>query len=323
MFKFWMLNGLRVQMLHDDPSDGGGGGGEGIADDLPPTGEHPDFDIPGGVGRGEEGSVDDDPAPQPRAQPRAGDPAGRGRQEPVETVPKHRLDEVIAARDEIAERLATTDKELARFKKLIGASLGIVDPDAPDAPKPLTEREQALQARILQLLPPWVGKLQKIADKVDVLDDVAAQMPDFSNQNKQYWTRVARQMCDGMEAKVAPLFLGKGKAAGDMSPEMRARYRSDFFQWVQSNDKRMERYEGLDNSLIDDYAKELDATVVAPLRRQYGAAALTRSREVARLPVSGGAGTPTRTPQPRPKPVDEDEAADRAWANLQERLQEA
>jgi hypothetical protein len=89
---------------------------------------------------------------------------------------------------------------------------------------------------------------------------------------------------------------------------------------VQAEEARVERYEALDQTLLDEYRKEIDDTVVAPLRRQYGASALSRSRQVDKLPVAGGSGTPTRTPKPKAEPLDEDSAADAAWANLQERL---
>jgi hypothetical protein len=325
MLRFWKLIG-QPTLFFFDPDDGGGMG----ADDDPHDGDdpgggaedHPDFAIPAGVGGAEDG---DEPAVAASAKPagKAGEkPAGKSGGEPVESVPKHRFDEVIGQRDDFQRKYDAHEVELQKLRRLIGASLGITDPADEGKPKPLTPREQAIQQRMYALVP-GLENILKLSDKVDALAGIAQSMPDFDRQNKQYWTRVARSMFDGMEAKIAPLLLGERKTVTDMDPKMRARYRADFVQWVQSDEQRVDRYEALDQSLIDDYRKEIDDTVVAPLRRQYGASALTRSRAVDKLPVAGGSGTPTRTPKPKAEPMDEDAAADAAWKNLQERISAA
>jgi hypothetical protein len=324
MLRFWKLCGQPTWFLYDAPGEGGGGGagdgdGEGADEDPTPESDHPDFETPAGVGGPED---DEPPAEDPKRPPvKAGErPAGPGPREPVETIPKYRLDETIAERDALKSRVAATDAELAKLKRLVGASLGIVDPDNEGKPRPLTPREQAIQKRMFELVP-GLQNILKLSEKTDALASLAESMPDFTKQNEQYWGRVARSMYDGMEAKVAPLFLGDGKTVADMTPAARNRLRTDFANWVQSDPTRADRYEALDQTLIDDYRTELEDTYITPVRRQLGAGALTRSRQVSRLPVSGGSGAPTRTPKPKAEPMDEDAAADAAWKDFQGRMQ--
>ncbi len=326
MFNFWrFLNG---PTLYFDAMDdlGGGGGGGGELEEEAPIGEHPDFETPEGVGgTGEEGVKPGAPAGngERRAAGEEGEQPVGGRkpgQQPVENVPKHRLDAVIQQRDTLQTEITSTKTELKRLQRLVGASLGIVDPDAPGQPKVLSDREKAIQARILELVP-WLKNLQGLSEKAESLAGLAESAPDFERQTKQYWGRVAQQMLDGMEASIAPLILGEGKKATDLSPEMKARYRVDFFNWVQADPKRVDRYEAVDRSLVDDYRKELDDYFVGPVRRQYGAGVVTRQKQVAKLPVGGNSSAPVAGGKPKPKLADEDAAADAAWTNFQERQQ--
>jgi len=165
-----------------------------------------------------------------------------------------------------------------------------------------------------------MGKFEKLADKAEVLEGLVNSVPDFERQNKQYWDRVATTMVGGMEAQLAPLYLGEGKTAKDMPKEVSQRLRRDFFSWVQASEERITRYESLDEALISDFVTEYDQQMLAPLRRRFGADTLARSRGAARLPVGGNSSAPTSTPKPKSKPLDEDSAADAAWKNFQERV---
>ena len=320
MFKFWrFLNG--PTLLFDAVDDGGGGGGEEYDSDQP-TGEHPEFDVPdlggadnNGARAGSATGNEDDAAGASGDKP-AGKKSG---QPPADVIPKHRLDAVIARERALQQRYAATDAEVKRLKALLAANLGIVDPNAPPSAKPLNDREKAIQARILELVP-WLKDLQALAGNAEVLSGLAASAPDFDRQTKQYWNRVAATYMDSVDASIAPLILGEGKTAKDLTPQLRGRYRTDFLNWVQSDPDRVTRYESIDRTLVDDYRKELDDTFVAPVRRQYGADQVNRQKRTANLPVAGSSSAPVAGKKDTPKPVDEDAAADAAWKNLQERL---
>ena len=324
MFKFWrLLDGQ--SLLLDTPDDGGGGGADdGNPDDG--TGgdpdEHPDFEIPGGVGGADEDGVEaGNPPGTPGGKPKAaagGQPGGRQQGRQDETIPKYRLDEVSQQRDRLQAEVTTTKSELEKLKRIVTNALGITDPNE-GKPRQLTDREKAIQGRILELFPE-LKTLMALAPKVESLTGLADQMPAFERQSQQYWNRVAKTMLDGMADAVAPMFLGEGKKASDLTKEQRARFQVDFFNWIQADDKRVERYEAIDSTLIDEYRQELDAAWVQPLRRQSGVTALNRGRQVGRLPVGGNSSAPASTPKPKQKPLDEDTAADAAWANFQERI---
>ena len=132
--------------------------------------------------------------------------------------------------------------------------------------------------------------------------------------------RVAKSTMTSLDNGVAAAMLGKGRTSKDLGVKAASRFRRDFFEWVQSDQERLDRYEGLDPNLVEDYVKEVDETLIAPLRRRYGADAMSRYRAVENLPVGGHSSAPVGTPKPKGKAApDEDAAADAAWANFKER----
>jgi hypothetical protein len=318
MSRIWkFLDGLQPCYAPDDGAGGGDDGGDGV------VGEHPEFDVPEGVGTGDDGGEDsgNPPAPPQARQPLAAGGAG-GRQPvepPEETVPRHRLNEVIQQRNEYFRQFEEHRQETEKLRRFIAQALGIQDPNAPPAAKALTPREQAIQQRIFELVP-WLKDLQGLAANAQTLTELVGTMPAFERQSKQYWTRVASSTFEDLESKIAPVILGAGKKAADLDDRAKARYRQDFFNWIQMDARRVERYEAIDRSLIDEFVKDVDETVVQPLRRQYGAGALQRARQAGRLPVAGNGSAPVQPVRQSAVPKDADEAADRAWENLQDRL---
>jgi len=321
VFKFWKL--ADGQCLYFGPDGGGGGGDEaGAGDDdggheaEASTGlEHPDFVVPGGEDGSDAGEGD-------ATGQGAGDLATGAKKkpaEPVENVPKHRLDDVIRQRDEFGGRVTSQEAELKKLRALVAGALGITDPDAPAKPRELTAREQAVQKKLFELIP-GLEHIKDLVDQKESLLGLAASVPDFERQNKQYWDRVAKSTMDALDASVAKTMLGDGKTAKDLPKEIQARFRRDFFNWVQNDAERQGRYESLDATLIEDFAKEVDATLVAPLRRRYGADVVNRAKAAGKLPIGGSSSAPVSGQKPKEKPsLDEDTVADAAWTNFKER----
>lgn len=324
MYRAWkFLDGLSV--CFDTPDDGGAGGDGGEHSTGGGAGDHPEFEVPDGVGGAGDGEHDggNPPAKAGAPDPSAagGAPGGRGPGgQPVETVPKYRLDETIAARDRFERESRETKAEVEKLRRYVATALGIADPNAPAPAKELTPREKAIQQRIFELIPE-LKDLKDLAQHAGSLKGLVEQMPAFERQTGQYWNRVAATMLEGMEDGIAALVLGDGKKGADLDPKMKARYRADFASWVGADPKRVERYEAIDRTLIDEYKAEVDEAVVQPLRRQYGAKAATRARQIGKLPVAGNSSAPVAGVKKPAVPVgDADAAADAAWANLQERV---
>lgn len=318
MFKFWKL--ADGQCLYFSPDDGGGGGamdddGGGESQEASDGLEHPDFEAPVG---------DDDAAGDGQGDPAdrgAGDSAPRRRQPaaPIESIPKHRLDEVIRQRDEFGGRLSSQESELRKLRSIVAGALGIQDPNAPGQPRELTPREKAVQKKLFELVP----GLEHIGDLVaqrESLLGLAESVPDFERQNKQYWDRVAKSTMESLDGAVAKAMLGPNKSVKDLSKEAVGRFRRDFFSWVSDDEVRRDRYESLDAALIEEYVKEVDASLIAPLRRRYGADVMGRAGRIAALPVGGNSSAPVANQKPKQRPeLDEDAVADAAWQNFKER----
>lgn len=323
--RFFGWSSRIMEPLSQTPDDGAGGGDGG--DDAGFTGEHPDFAFPGGGNAGDDGGGDPARAPAaaaagrpaaPNAGGGEGDPAGRPGGQPhgtTEMVPGYRLEEVVGQRNELQKRIDAIEAENKRFKSLIAGSLGITDPNDPN-PKPLDARQQQIADRILELLP-WLKDLKGLAGKVESLNGLADSVPDFQRQNQAYWKRLAVRMMSGVEEAIAPVLLGEGKKPSDLAQATKDRYRADFIRWVQADEKKVDRYEGGDLTLIDDYRKELDAEL-APTRRATGAAALAAGRKRATLPVAGTGTAPIGQAPKKPESLDEDSAAQAAWDRLKE-----
>lgn len=330
MLKFWKLFDGQT-LFFEAPDSGGGGGDGGDGGDAGDGGdgggeasdglEHPDFKMPGGTddgAAGDGGGEGDQGGQEGGGAARKPKPKGA-----VESVPKHRLDEVIRSNADLKRQLANLEAENKRFKGGILASLGVRDPDAPAEPKQLTDRERAIQKRLMELIPGLgnLDKLSKLVEKSDVLESLVASVPEFTKQNERYWDQVAKTMAGAMETALAPLLLGEGKTAKDLSKDQQLRFRREFAAWVQGSDERIDRYESLDSTLVDDFVKELEDMVVAPLRRRYGADTLNRSGNASRLPVGGNSSAPVGSRKPNEKKaLSEDDAADAAWKNFKERV---
>ena len=315
--KFWNLTS---SWQFFSPDDGGGGGG-GAVDDGDSGGggeeasagiEHPEFQMPGGGDDDGGGDADDGAG--------VGDqPAGRRKPTPAEMIPKHRLDEVIGQRDYIGQRYSQTEAEVKKLRAIVANALGIKDPDSPAPPRELSARELAVQKRLYELIP-GLEHIKDLVENRESLLGLAQSVPDFERQNKQYWDRVAKSTMTSLDNGVAAAMLGKGRTSKDLGVKAASRFRRDLFEWVQSDQERLDRYEGLDPNLVEDYVKEVDETLIAPLRRRYGADAMSRYRAVENLPVGGHSSAPVGTPKPKGKAApDEDAAADAAWANFKER----
>lgn len=325
MLKFWKIVGGPT-LFFDAPDSGGGGGAadEDAGDEGGGGGDeggHPEFQIPAGVGAGDEGEGAADSGGDGSADDDQGGEAGRAggkRTGQPEMIAKYRYDEVNQRFSALTEQATKDRAELARLRAVVAGALGITDPSKP-VPRELGEREKAIKARLEQLFPE-LAVLRELAEQKDGLLGLAKSAPEFQRQNKAFWDRVATNMLDGVESAIAPLLLGEGKTAKDMNEKARARWRMDFVSWVDSDPRRVDRYQALDRTLIDEYREEIEETTVNPLRRQFGAGTIKRASAAARLPVGGSSSAPVSTGKKTTVPKDEDAAADAAWKNLQERL---
>lgn len=328
--RFFGLFGFVPQPLFNSPDDGSGGGaddfGGGDGGGGGPV-EHPDFEIPGGVGGSDDGQGDDDQRrgegePPARGAQNGGTPP-RGQNQPAGQppdgfIPKYRLDDVIRQNQTLQDQLRSMNDADRKLKMQLAAAFGITDPNNPQ-PRALSDKEKAIQARIFELIP-GLDKLLPLAAKAGELNTVLERVPEFSRQNDAYWQRLAKSTMTSVENAIAPALLGEGKTAKDLSPGQVKRFRSDFFSWVQSDRELQSRYLSGDSGLVADYVKELEETVLAPMRRQNGARAIAGDRRRQNLPIGGSNGTPTSGGSQTPKPLDEDAAASLAWKRAQEAI---
>lgn len=270
------------------------------------------------------GEVGGTPTPQPGAEPG------------TEAIPKYRLDETIAQRDQAARAVQVQHEIIteqrqqlqtmqAMITRLMGGEQVPAMPGAPAAAaKPvLSEGDQKIVDRFYQLFP-QMREIEKLLPHTESLLKVTSEVvPQLQQSSKAHWERVSHHMYGLVDDGVAKVMLGEGKTGKDLGPEAQTRFRNDFYVWLQQDRSRQERYASLDASLISDFASELEHTYVAPVRQRYGATVTQRAAAAAALPTGGGGAAPVVAKPPVHNPKDEDATHKEAWDRVVQMRQTA
>lgn len=253
----------------------------------------------------------------PAAQPSAGQPGS-------EAIPKYRLDETIAQRDEASravrvqhEIITEQRQQIATMQAMVTRLMGGEQP-APGAPAvqpktPLSEGDQKIVDRFYQLFP-QMREIEKLLPHTESLLKVTSEVvPQLQQSTKAHWERVGHHMYGLVDDGVAKVMLGEGKTGKDLAPEAQSRFRNDFYTWLQQAPSRQQRYANLDATLVSDFASELEHTYVAPVRQRYGASVTQRAAAATNLPTGGGGAAPVVAKPPTHNPKDEEGTHSEAW----------
>lgn len=302
----------------------------------------PDYQVPDGVGDGDEPPGEPQPGapgtPQPGApgapqarqpgQPGApgrepgqpgqpGQPGPQGAQpgQPAgRNLPPYRVEQ-IQERQRLQQRLDTLEGENKRFRDALGQALGL----APQGPQ-LDARSQRLRDTILGLFPELKEYVEKVHPKSSQILGLADQAPQWGEQTTNYWRGVAARTLDQVHDGVAKLILGQDKAAKDLDPEALDDIRDGFIRWVERDKtgQRVMRYESQDPKLVGEYLQAFGQRYLDPVRRGAAVQVGQRGQRVAAAPQSGAAALPKPAEAPKPNLQDEDEVHGRAWAKMLE-----
>lgn len=296
-----------------------------MEDDLQNDDDWPAFEVPADVTRDDSSAGNEPPATPPATPPAA--PATPPAQPPAatppatptggapaggdETVPKYRLDEVIADRNADRAQIAA----LTEIVKRLQGNPPATPPADPAAPAPLSPEDQKVRDRLLQVIPELalLGDLKDLAAKkgavLGVVDDTERWRSNEQAITESYVDRSVGTVYDG----IAALLLGEGKKGTDLNEFQKEGILASMARWVQADPKRAVRYDKHDDTVVAEFVTAYKASMIDPFRRDSNAALLERAGAPPAIPA-GGSTTPLTPPAPAaPNTVDEDAIHSAAW----------
>lgn len=305
------------------PDDDGGGG-------------WPEYDVPSGVGGGDDGGTPPaaDPQRQPAGQPgAAGQPAGdangnRGDGQPAARQPQgapqgtpqggRRNDLPQYRQDQIAARDAS--REQARIEQLVNERIRETLSQAFGIGKPAGQPEDPRAARIRESLFGVIPGLKELLENREQLLAAAQSGQQWTETNKNYWQGVAARTMGSLHDGAAVALLGAGKAGKDLDAETRADIQSLFIRWVESDQtqQRVGRYEAQDPNLVREFLTAWQARYIDPVRRSAAVTVQQRGQQRAAVPTNGPGAMPPAAKPPQQDNQDEDAVHGRGWALVQQ-----
>jgi hypothetical protein len=286
LFRSFGFSNLNFGLCFDEFSDAGGGNPSAAAPTTPAT--------PASASTGA-------PAAAP-ATPSASQPPATGGSD--DRVPSYRIRET---RDQVTRQLtdqfnaerAQLKREMEQYQAQVRALVGVNPPQAQ------TE-EEAIRAQFNKLFP----GLAKMESNQEVYERLAEQADQLRVTTENYWSNHGRQTMDTL-FKQAETDLG-----APLNQTAKGILHGSLVSWLQADPARAARYE-TDPSIVNDFWKEYQSSLIEPSRRSVAAGVAGRAAAVATLPqnpVSGG--VPTSQPAALPKGLDD--KANLAWARFQQ-----
>jgi hypothetical protein len=285
-----------------------------VEQDVPETsggGESwPSYDVPSEVPRDQPAETPE-PAPgTPPGQPTG--PTGGAAAAPAATdgdvIPKYRLDETIAQRDQY---YALVERQQQQIDQLL-ARLG-PQPPAAEAPPPPTPQDLQIRERLFQVFPELklLDELKELAARKQDLLGAAQAVPQWRTAEAQYYDRYVERTIGAITDKLAQFTLGAGKTGKDVNPLVTDSLVGTFTKWIRNDPRRAARFEQEDPRLVEEFWHAYKAAHYDPIARDRNASLLERRPPA--VPVGGG-GAPVAGAPPRVDPTDEDAVHASAWA---------
>lgn len=263
----------------------GDGGGDGSAGSTPSTPSVAPSPAPSGS-----------PAVSPSATP-TGTPApaqGAAPEDRSNWIPPYRWresqDAFRRAQGEFQQQATQWQREREQMEARVRALVGVSAPQNPEVDQ--------IKSQFGNIFP----GLSKLEDKVQALEQLLERAGDMESQNEHYWQSYGRQNVDRLFSKAA-------EAIGTpLSDEGKRLLHSSFVGFVQSSPENSQRYAS-DPSIVDDFLKLFQSSVIDPSRRQQAAGIMARAPQG--LPQDSPAGVPQIPGAPKPQNLDERTAL--AW----------
>lgn len=286
--------------------------------------EWPTFDVPAEIPKDETPaaapqadpvvpatSADAGAAGQPQAQPAAA-PGGAA---DGETIPKYRLDEVLATNAQMKSALEARDRQINDLIARMPAATPAT-PAAEEAPQP-SAQDLAIRERLVAVFPElkMLAELKDLAAQKDALLGAANASTRWTKAEEAHFDNYAVTSLAKTQDKIAVLMLGDGKAMADLPKMTQEAIVSGFTRFVTSDPKRAARYEANDTTVIDEFVGAYKVAHIDPLRRDTNAALLARANQPPAVPAGGGSAPVSHAQPPSVNNLDEDAVHARAWAN--------
>jgi hypothetical protein len=317
-----MRHGDRIFQLFHSPEDGDAGSGGSAAP------EWPDYQVPDGVGAGDQPndrdvtagptSAGDPAAPGGEAQPPASND-GADDQQPQDgapqgnqpgNLPQGRLEQEVAR---LRTQNATLERNFNQQAGLLRKLEAVFSPPtAKEDPKTV-----ALRNRLFEVVPE-LKTLAQLAGRSGDIMGLLDRAPGLTAHEERHWDSVARSTMAKVHSEIAPFMLGDGGTAEKLSDDQKALLAERFQKWCLSDKTgaRVTRYETGDAKVVEEFRDYYVALNYAPARRQAVVAAAGRAAAGAAAPRAGRADA-TATSVPKVDPTDDDAAHARGWQHVQ------
>ena len=244
-----------------------------------------------------------EPSPTPTPAPSPA-PAPTPQTEPDRSnwVPPHRLRETRAqaaawARQQVQQETARYQAELEQKEARIRALAGVEPQEHPDVAQVKQDFAKVF---------PHLAKLndertvQRLTDAQanDRLEQLQREVAQLRARDSHYWDSHTRQA-------INTLFTAVEKGIGnELSNDAKRAIHGSFVGYVRTNPQVAARYTQDPTSVVNEYWKTLQTTLVDPVRRAQ-AAAVQSGAAPAPVPQDKPSGAPRTTPPPVPKSLDD------------------
>lgn len=209
-------------------------------------------------------------------------------------IPPHRLNEVSQRYQTAEQKLKQYESDLAERDRKIAALAGVATPDQ-DA-----QREEQVREAFVKMFPQFKYFLDLSEEQMQQLTQLPQHVERTREQEQRQWQHFGVKQVGYISERVAES-IGAEKLDAEQQDDLRVSFKEWLSTKAQSEietvgqSKTLDRYEGGDQSLLDEFVQRYTKNWLTPAQRRTAAQTTQRTRPVV---ATAGRGQVTSIARP-------------------------